>query len=204
MIYLLEQDGSLEQRKTAQRLLLYGLQKEYRMQTLPHMEPSAQGKPYFPEYPEIRFNYSHSRQGILCGLWDTEIGVDIERLIPWREKLVRRICHERERALLRKTAEEAACERLLTRIWTAKESYLKCVGTGIRVDLCTLDFSDCILGWQGEHICEKVISKETYCMAFSDGPDYGTAICVKSLGKSRDAAFLLQKVEAEALPLLES
>ena len=168
MIYLMEQDGSLSQGETARKLLLLGLKQEYGMEKLPEMARMEYGKPYFPEFPEIRFNYSHSKKGILCGISGAEIGVDIEKIIPVKGNFVRRVCHEKEQELLQAAADEESRERLLTRMWTAKESYLKCTGTGIRVNLNSLDFSACIQGG---------IFRGEYRISFLEEQNYVAAVC---------------------------
>lgn len=177
MIYLAERkereglaagEKRKEQSRAARELLLSGLSKEYGMEQLPPIARRQQGKPFFPIYPDIRFNYSHCACGLLCGISRFEIGVDMEGLISARERLVRRICHENEKQLLEKTKEGYERDRLLTRFWTAKESYLKCTGTGICMPLAELDFSGCINGG---------VFKERYRMCFADGADYVAAVC---------------------------
>lgn len=168
MIYYTEQAAGATQRETAQKLLLWGLRTEYGIKKLPQIERKQQGKPYFPEYPEIRFNYSHSKGRIVCGIAETEIGVDIERRIKANERLVRQICHERERKLFETAQGEQEQEWLLTRFWTAKESYLKCIGTGLRVALTSLDFSACIEGGR---------FRDVYEISFCERGEYGIAVC---------------------------
>lgn len=89
MIYLMRTKERMEksaarhkiQSNMAKRVLLYGIRKEYSLKELPAIGKGIYGKPYFPEYPEICFNYSHADAGILCGIAETPLGVDIERLI---------------------------------------------------------------------------------------------------------------------------
>ena len=85
------------QSNMAKRVLLYGIRKEYSLKELPAIGKGIYGKPYFPEYPEICFNYSHADAGILCGIAETPLGVDIERLIHPTERLIRAVCHENEK-----------------------------------------------------------------------------------------------------------
>lgn len=190
MIYFTEQATGAAQRETAEKLLLLGLKNEYGISKLPRIERMPQGKPYFPEYPEIRFNYSHSRHGILCGISDVEIGVDIERRIAADECLAGHICHENERKLLEKARDDEERERLMTRFWTAKESYLKCTGLGIRVKLTGLDFSGCIAGG---------VFQGTWELSFQDREDCGMAVCVKKKEPGRKVGFLLHTVSSDML-----
>lgn len=108
MIYLMRTKERMEksaarhkiQSNMAKRVLLYGIRKEYSLKELPAIGKGIYGKPYFPEYPEICFNYSHADAGILCGIAETPLGVDIERLIHPTERLIRAVCHENEKKML--------------------------------------------------------------------------------------------------------
>lgn len=79
MIYLMRTKERMEksaarhkiQSNMAKRVLLYGIRKEYSLKELPAIGKGIYGKPYFPEYPEICFNYSHADAGILCGIAET-------------------------------------------------------------------------------------------------------------------------------------
>lgn len=122
----------------ARRLLAYGLYQEYGITGETVLAAAPLGKPYLPEYPHIHFNYSHCRRGILCGIHHEEIGVDIEKIIPYKENFASRIGHPNELRMLLEAPEK---DHWLTALWTAKESYLKYLGTGIRSDLRKLDLS---------------------------------------------------------------
>lgn len=85
------------------------------------------GKPYAENAPQ--FNLSHSGDWLLCAIGDTPVGADIETPRTVSPSLLRRVCTPSELALIGDDA-----ERFL-RVWTAKEAYLKYLGTGIRGDL---------------------------------------------------------------------
>jgi len=131
-----------QQSKIAYQLLAYGLKNEFGIEKIPDIAKNKHGKPYFPDCPHIHFNVSHCQNGIMCGIHDNEIGVDIENLLVYKENLAKRISHEREWKLLCEAADEEK-NRIFGRIWVAKESYLKQQGTGINRDLRSLDFSAC-------------------------------------------------------------
>lgn len=143
MLYLLKTCEKHREHQMALSLLAYGLRREYGIRQLPAIGRQSLGKPYFPEYPDIYFNYSHSPFGILLGLHNKEIGVDIQGRIVYKERLARRICHPREQERL---GQDAGADEILTRLWTAKESYLKYTGEGIRRDLRQIDCSECLQG----------------------------------------------------------
>lgn len=165
MLYLLRDWEQDKQGELARMLLAFGLHREYGIPALPRIERRKQGKPFFPELPGICFNYSHCRQGILCGIHTSEIGVDIERIVQYKERLARRLCHPEELELLDLTARK---DELMTKIWTCKESFLKYTGWGIRSDLRLLNCSGCAEGTFQLDGCRILSRLEE---------DFGFAVC---------------------------
>jgi 4'-phosphopantetheinyl transferase len=180
------------QSRQAKQLLLYGLSQEYQLRKLPEMKKGTYGKPCFPEYPDIHFNYSHADAGILCGIAKKPIGVDIERLLDEKERIASYICHEKEHQLLMQ-AKENERGRILSRVWTGKESYLKCTGSGIREKLSDLDLSACLL--------HGGIFRKQYELHFFDGEDYTAAVCVQ--GEYPQDALELFKVGQDLLKQIQ-
>ena len=105
---------------------------------------TEKGKPYAKSV-DIRFNISHSGDMVVCAVSDKEIGIDIERI----------------REINPKTSEKFACEKEieyinshkngLFEIWTLKEAYFKCIGTGLGADIKNVSF---------DIECEKIICSE--------------------------------------------
>ena len=101
-----------------------------------------QGKPFFPDRPDLHFNLSHSGETVLCALSPSPVGCDIETISSARPELAARFFHPAEREILASLPEaEAAAD--FARLWTLKESYLKATGAGLSrplnsfcVDLC--------------------------------------------------------------------
>lgn len=107
---------------------------------------TEKGKPYAEDLP-VQFNLSHSGKWVALALDDRPIGIDIEVLRPMDLKIARRVCTESDLAylfegtpLFQKTEDPALIDRFF-RIWTAKEAYFKCVGTGI-TDLKAVSYAD--------------------------------------------------------------
>lgn len=88
---------------------------------------TPRGKPYAENAPY--FNLSHSGDWLLCAVSDTPVGADIETPRTVSPNLLRRTCTPAELAYIGDDA-----QRFLE-VWTAKEAYLKLLGTGLRVDL---------------------------------------------------------------------
>lgn len=83
------------------------------------------GKPFLPDYPALHFNLSHTSGGVLCGVSDRPVGVDIERERPFPERVARHCFSPAELAL---TGDDPACR---LRLWTRKEAAAKWRGDGL-------------------------------------------------------------------------
>ncbi len=110
-------------------------------------DADSKGKPYSVSTPEIYFNISHSCDTAIAVVSDKPVGIDIEKIRPVSLKLARRTCTESELIYVFGHKPDAndyeipfphpVYERFFE-IWTAKEAYFKCVGTGI-TDLKSVD-----------------------------------------------------------------
>lgn len=79
----------------------------------------------------LDFNISHSGEYVIMALSDAPVGCDIERIRPGKDSIAERFFSAAEVAWIR-AAEDPV--RSFTRIWTARESYVKYKGEGISLD----------------------------------------------------------------------
>lgn len=86
------------------------------------------GKPYLADYINVHFNISHSGQYVACGVCDRPVGVDIQKIVPYRSEIAAHVCNLSEMAHLNACAAPAM---EFTRIWTKKEAFAKLTGGGI-------------------------------------------------------------------------
>lgn len=97
------------------------------------------GKPFAKNLP-VEFNVSHSGELVVCAVDDAPIGIDVERIrdIDWRS--AKFVCTEEELSYMCGKNMEAEdfkippTQEMLRRffeIWTAKEAWVKCAGTGM-------------------------------------------------------------------------
>jgi 4'-phosphopantetheinyl transferase len=99
------------------------------------------GKPFIFGLPHVHYNISHCVGMVALALSDRPVGVDVEKVRPMRDALVRRVLTEEEQSFLYKTAScEEARSEWFTRFWTLKESYLKYTGEGIAASLTSVSF----------------------------------------------------------------
>ncbi|MBR6455757.1 MAG: 4'-phosphopantetheinyl transferase superfamily protein [Prevotella sp.] len=113
-------------------LLCEGLQKEYGITEKPIFEYGEHGKPSIVGRPDIHFSLSHCREAAICVVSDRPVGVDVESVHRYNERLARYTMNDEEMAEI--LAAESP-DLAFTRLWTQKEALLKCTGEGIGNDL---------------------------------------------------------------------
>ncbi len=103
---------------------------------------SDSGKPFLIDYPDLRFNVSHSGDVALYAVTHgREVGVDVEHVtsVDWMG-MARRFFSRREYDDLLMVAEPLRLSAFFA-CWTRKEAFLKATGEGLRRDLTTFDVS---------------------------------------------------------------
>ena len=97
------------------------------------------GKPRIRELPEFHYSLSHSGPWVVLAFGPEEVGIDVEEINMdvKKEKLARRYFTQAEQAYLFRS--EEGRDRRFFEIWTAKESYVKYLGTGLQTPLTSFD-----------------------------------------------------------------
>ena len=148
----------------------------FREQTPPFSfsyEYGEQGKPQIVNFPK-KFNLSHSGDYVVCGVSDGEVGVDIQKWVPFKDRTAERFFAKEEWKLLQETDVEKRTE-LFYRLWSRKEAYGKYTGQGIG-SVVGEDFSD-ERRWKEKKICfREQILEAGYSLAVC----YGTAEVLNS------------------------
>ena len=136
-------------------------------------EYGEHGKPQIVNFPK-KFNLSHSGDYVVCGVSDGEVGVDIQKWVPFKERTAERFFAKEEWKLLQETEVEKRTE-LFYRLWSRKEAYGKYTGQGIG-SVVGEDFSD-ERKWKEKQICfrEQVLEK-----GYSLAVCYGTTEVLNS------------------------
>ncbi len=93
----------------------------------------------FIKNSDIQFNLSHSEKYALCVCGYGKVGCDIQIIKEFNEKISKRFFTEKEHKMLLESENK---DLDFTRLWTLKESVLKCIGTGISGGLDSFDFSE--------------------------------------------------------------
>ena len=154
-------------RKLAYHLLAWAAGQHWGMEKLPEVAREERGKPYFPQFPNCRFNVSHSGDLAVCALSDQPVGVDIQTVRQRREKLMDRVCSADEREWLRRRGDRAEDFSVL---WALKESRCKQSGEGLRLPLSGLS-----VPLPEEE--EKILEWEELRFWLAQGADWRFALC---------------------------
>ena len=107
-----------QERLVAYNLLALALRESHGISVLPHIAAGKNGKPFFPDRPEICFSVSHTKGGALVGLHDGPIGVDVEHLRPIGKRTMERLG-------------KGMTEEEFLRVWVRRESRAKRSGAGL-------------------------------------------------------------------------
>lgn len=92
------------------------------------------GKPYAIGLP-VHFNISHSGDMVICAVSEKEIGADIEKIRKINPRTAEKFAAPDELEYIRNS------DNGFFEIWTLKEAYFKCIGTGLNSDIKNVSFS---------------------------------------------------------------
>ncbi len=85
------------------------------------------GKPFL-KGGEMFFNISHCAEGVAVALDTEPVGIDVQEIDGFNEKVAKRFFDESENKKISASPDKA---KAFTRIWTLKESVIKCGGESI-------------------------------------------------------------------------
>ena len=90
------------------------------------------GKPFLVSHKDVYFNISHSGNIVVCAVHDKPVGIDIQKMNDVNfESIAKRVFTKNEQDVFFSTPQETQKEQFY-KTWTAKESYIKFLGTGVR------------------------------------------------------------------------
>lgn len=118
-------------------LARYLLWQEFQIPYTAKIAYGLHGKPYLADYPDVHFNISHSGQYVACAVCDRPVGIDIQKMVPYRPEIAVNVCNQEEMAQLNASTE---WEREFAQIWAKKEAFVKLTGDGIAGELKNLRF----------------------------------------------------------------
>ncbi len=112
------------------------------------------------------FNVAHSGKFVVFAKSDVQIGVDIEKIRDFKVGLINYICNEQD-------AKKIKTKQDFFKVWTLKESLIKCVGTGFA--------KGSVKDVPIYPIEKRVYLGEDYSSKIELIEDYVLAVCIKGL-----------------------
>lgn len=86
------------------------------------------GKPFLKNHPNIHFNISHSGDMVACIIADYPVGIDIQKIRSYNQKIAERVCNEKEFKKIENSSDKSL---EFIKIWTQKEAVIKRDGKSI-------------------------------------------------------------------------
>ena len=133
------------------------------------------GKPSFKN-SKYFFNTSHSGKYALCVISDKEVGCDIEEIKEYKEKVAKRFFTNKENEYLDLTNDK---DGLFYRLWTLKESHVKCIGKGLTIPLNSFELSN-----SSNNVIIK--GKDNYQFFEFNHDNYQISICLNINEKEKE------------------
>lgn len=127
------------------------------------------GKPILNSHPDINFNLSHCDKAVSCGISPFEIGVDIQDFEQNTDASVMKLVFSPEE--IADVNIDPFPQKRFFRYWTIKESYYKCIGTGLIDNMNKMNF----VSEENEFFC-----KGNYFFRTKMFDDYQLSVCEKN------------------------
>lgn len=157
-------------------LLLYSLFRFLGYNAIPHIDYNSYGKPFIKNLNDFHYNISHSGQWVVCAYGNSEVGVDIEKIVYEHDNngIINNFFSKEEKDFICLNADKITRAQRFTQIWTLKESYIKYLGTGLSTSLNS--FSTNIIQGVVKN-SENQIDKYAKLKSYLLGNDYYLSIC---------------------------
>lgn len=118
-------------------LLQRALCEEYGITEVPAFVYNEFGKPSFLNL-SIHFSLSHCKDAVACAIFDHNIGIDVESIVPYNPDVARRVYTTAEFETLTQSENKDAD---FIKLWTMKEAISKFDGRGL-----TMSFNEINIG----------------------------------------------------------
>lgn len=148
------------------------------------------GKPYLKNYEKFNFNISHSGEFVVCAIDDRPIGIDIEQI----KQIEYKVIAERffSTCELKYIENADLCNQLkkFYEIWTLKESYIKCCGMGLSMQLNK--FSIDLSSSETIRVAENNNYKQHLFKLIDIHSNYKMAVCSTNINKLNNMTVIEQ------------
>ena len=167
--------------KVATYLLDVGLQKYGLNECDMIYDVNIHGKPYLKNRPDIYFNISHSGNYVACVFSDIPVGIDIQIKDKANINIAKRFFTEKEYDYINKSDNP---ENTFIRMWTLKESYLKCIGSGLSGGLSNFELKF------NENKVYVIQNGEAYSFTDVEEKEYFLSVCSPNENEKVNIEFI--------------
>lgn len=137
------------------------------------LDQGIHGKPCLKDRKDLHFNISHCPGLAACAISTEPVGLDVERIRPFPESVLKKLLTEEERQWL--AMGDFPREEALFRLWTLKESRIKLSGEGLRQDLRSFS---CFPDRKKARICSS--EPDIFYKQWQPLPGYIMSVCSAS------------------------
>lgn len=151
-------------------------------------ERNGYGKPYLQTKEKLFVNWSHSGDYVICALADKEVGIDLqEHSKTLNDSLIQKVLQKEELKVYQETPEDEK-QQIFYQFWTAKESFLKALGTGFYTPL---DKFWIRLNKNPTEIFQSINQRKYFCqfLDFRD-KEYTVAVCCEGKMEEVEIEYL--------------
>lgn len=125
---------------------------------------------------KLQFNLSHSGTRAMCAVSFSDVGCDVEEIKPFKSAVAEKYFSPEEKRALGMCVTQPERENLFFRIWTLRESFMKCTGRGLALPLTefSLTFEN------GRVSVNQTVDDSDYLFFEKDYSDgYKYSVCAK-------------------------
>lgn len=137
------------------------------------------GRPFFPDYPDLHISLSHSGTKVMAVLSRMEVGCDTERIAEPNLRISERFFASGENLYVSSGEIESDKALRFYRMWTLKESFLKCTGLGMKFPM---DEFEIVIDVNGISVIQNRFEGDFYFREFSVGDGYAYSLCGRDPG----------------------
>ncbi|UKS31243.1 4'-phosphopantetheinyl transferase superfamily protein [Paenibacillus sp. HWE-109] len=134
------------------------------------------GKPRLSGADHFHFNISHSGNWVACMVDSQPVGVDVEQIQAYDEALTRSLFAEEEYRYITESSDPESRQFRFYQIWTAKESYIKAIGTGLSLPLHSFS----LITPEGVEGVKRIQDEDWLLQSYPLDPAYSLMSCSKS------------------------
>lgn len=160
-----------------------------------HIDYECYKKPFFAG-SNLHFNLSHSEKRVMCAMSVNPVGCDVEQITDIDLDIARKFFFRNEFEAIEKGQTQADKNDIFFRLWTLKESFMKCTGLGFHLPLNEFEVSI----QNGEPTVRQNVDNNTYKFAeWNEDDGYKYAVCIKKQNCNEETEWKKIRLDGQAI-----